>query len=156
MTDASLKWPNDVLAGGGKLAGLLAEVPVAGAVVVGLGLNVTTTAAELPPGGVSLTTLGATVTDRDTVIRAVLRSLASVYDQWHVDPASVRDAYRAACGTIGKTVDVHQPGGVIVRGVAESIDDAGRLVVDGAPHAAGDVIHVRSTPQSAGFSPSAR
>ena len=145
VADASLKWPNDVLAGSpaGKLAGLLAEVPAAGSVVVGFGLNVTTTASELPPGGVSLTTLGATVTDRDTVVKAVLRSLADVYDRWHLSPESVRDAYRAACGTIGREVAVHRPAGTVTRGLATSVDDEGRLVVEGVPHAAGDVVHVR-------------
>ena len=146
VADATLKWPNDLLAGepAGKLAGLLAEVPAAGSVVVGLGLNVTTTAAELPPGGVSLTTLGATVTDRETVIKAVLRSLADVYDRWHLEPAAIRDAYRAACGTIGREVDVHRPGGTMTRGLATGVDDEGRLIVDGTPHAAGDVVHVRA------------
>lgn len=145
VADAALKWPNDVLASrpAGKLAGLLAEVPAAGCVVVGIGLNVSTTAAELPAGGVSLTTLGATVTDRDTVIKAVLRSLAARYDRWHLAPEEVRAAYRARCSTLGREVELHLPGAVVTRGRASDVDDAGRLVVDGTAYAAGDVVHVR-------------
>ena len=74
---AGLKWPNDVLVGTGKLAGILAEVaapePV---VVVGLGLNVT----EAPdPVATSLAMLGATV-DRTVMADAVLRHLATRID----------------------------------------------------------------------------
>ena len=69
---ARLKWPNDVLVGSGKLAGILAEVaaptPV---IVVGLGLNVTLTAAEAPdPAATSLLMLDSPVTDRNVCCRA--------------------------------------------------------------------------------------
>lgn len=142
---ATVKWPNDVLAGDApaKLAGILAEVPVAGAVVVGLGLNVTTRADELPAGGTSLALLGAGSTDRATVLVAVLRELGAAYDRWHVDPAAVRADYRAACSTLGRRVRLELPDGGAVEGVAEAVDDTGRLVVDGAAHAAGDVVHLR-------------
>src|ERR1700721_389739 len=76
--EAGLKWPNDVLAGGGKLAGILAEVasptPV---IVLGVGLNVTLTAEEAPdPVATSLLMLGSSATDRNTLARRVLRELA--------------------------------------------------------------------------------
>ena len=48
--DAALKWPNDVLAGGAKLAGILAE-QAGEAIVMGVGLNVAATRDELPPPG---------------------------------------------------------------------------------------------------------
>src|SRR3954471_13264047 len=69
--DAGLKWPNDLLVGAReeKAAGILAEAAGDGAVVVGIGLNVTTTAAELPAErpATSLKLAGARVTDRDTL-----------------------------------------------------------------------------------------
>lgn len=68
-------------------------------------------AAELPPGGLSLTTLGATGSGRDMVIKVKLRLLAEVYDRWHVAPAEVRHAYRSVCGTFGQTVEVDHPAG---------------------------------------------
>ncbi len=135
--DAVLKWPNDVLVGDRKVAGLLAEA-VDGGVVLGIGLNVTTRRDELPHEQASSLLLeGAAVTDRETLLKAVLRALAgAVGDR---DAAS----YRALCATVGREVRVELPGGKAVVGVAEAVDEEGRLVVDGAPYAAGDVVHLR-------------
>ena len=139
--DAVLKWPNDVLVSGRKLCGLLAEVPAAGAVVLGIGLNVTTRVDELPrPDATSLALEGATTTDRDTVLRALLRSLGDVLAE------GSPDGYRALCSTIGAPVRVELPGGRSVQGTAQAVDDAGRLVVDGVGYAAGDVVHLAERP----------
>lgn len=144
--EATLKWPNDVLVDGRKLCGVLAELPTPGAVVLGVGLNVTTREDELPtagPGQAAATSLrlaGATTTDRDTVLRAVLRSLGTVL----ADPDAASAAYRARCITVGAAVRVELPGSTAVEGVAEGVDDDGRLVVDGTPYGAGDVVHLRA------------
>ncbi len=136
--DAVLKWPNDVLVAERKVAGLLAEVPVDGVVVLGVGLNVTTTREELPvPGATSMALEGASTVDRDTVLRAVLRSLTGVLGQ------ASPQAYRDRCSTLGRQVRIELPGGRSVSGTAEGIDDAGRLLVDGAAHGVGDVVHLR-------------
>lgn len=136
--DAALKWPNDVLVAERKIAGLLAEVPVDGAVVLGLGLNVTTTREELPvPGATSMALEGASTVDRDTVLRAVLRSLTAVLAQ------ASPQAYRERCSTLGRQVRIELPGGRSVSGTAEGVDDAGRLLVDGVAHGVGDVVHLR-------------
>lgn len=148
--EAELKWPNDVVLGRGagqdlagrKLCGLLAEVPEPGALVLGIGLNVSTTQEELPHAQASsLALAGARTTDRDTLLRAVLRSLTTVL----ADPAAARPAYRARCGTVGRTVRVELPAGRSVQGLAEAVDDDGRIVVDGVPYGAGDVVHLRPT-----------
>ena len=135
--DAVLKWPNDVLVDGRKLCGLLAEVPVPGVVVLGIGLNVTTRADELPEGGTSLLREGATTTDRDTLLRALLRSLTDVLAE------ASPDGYRALCASLGTRVRLALPGGRALEGLAQAVDDAGRLVVDGSPYSAGDVVHLR-------------
>jgi BirA family biotin operon repressor/biotin-[acetyl-CoA-carboxylase] ligase len=138
--DAVLKWPNDVLVQDRKLCGVLAEVPQPGAAVLGIGLNVTTSAEELPHDqATSLRLAGARTTDRDTVLRAVLRSLAQVL----ADPGAARTQYRERCGTIGRRVRVELPAGRVVEGAAEAVDDDGRLVVDGTAYGAGDVVHLR-------------
>lgn len=138
--EAELKWPNDVLIGDRKVCGVLAEVPITGAAVLGIGLNVTTTQDELPHAqATSLRLAGARTTDRDTVLRAVLRALRTVL----ADPAAARDAYRERCSTIGRWVRVELPGERSVAGVAERVDDDGRLVVDGVPYGVGDVVHLR-------------
>lgn len=135
--DAVLKWPNDVLVEGRKVCGLLAEA-VGGGVVLGFGLNVTTRADELPaPEATSLALAGATVTDRDTLLRAVLRRLSGVLGDRDTE------GYRALCSTVGRQVRVELPGGRSVSGVAERVDEEGRLVVGGTPFAAGDVVHLR-------------
>ena len=59
-------------------------------------------------------------------------------------PDALMAAYRAACSTIGRRVRVELPGGESFEGRADGVDDDGRLVVDGRPVAAGDVVHVRS------------
>jgi BirA family biotin operon repressor/biotin-[acetyl-CoA-carboxylase] ligase len=167
---AGLKWPNDVLVPEPvrgrppeqgerrKVCGVLAEaVPGAdgapAAAVVGLGLNVDQERDELPvPTATSLRLAGAATLDRDTVLRACLRALAVRYRRWvdaGGDPraSGVGAAYREACLTLGQEVEVQLPGRDGVRGVAEGVDDDGRLVVASAGGvqalAAGDVVHVR-------------
>ncbi|GAA4347517.1 biotin--[acetyl-CoA-carboxylase] ligase [Angustibacter luteus] len=155
--NARLKWPNDVLVGDRKLSGVLAEVvehPSGAGIVVGVGLNVLQRADELPvPTATSLAIEGAAVTDRDTVLRAVLRAVGVRYQAWAAaggDPrrSGVAAAYRERCLTIGQQVRVELPGSNVLEGVAEGVDDEGRLLVwpDGGPVqalAAGDVVHVR-------------
>jgi BirA family transcriptional regulator, biotin operon repressor / biotin---[acetyl-CoA-carboxylase] ligase len=154
MADAALKWPNDVLIHGRKLAGILAE-RAGDAVVIGIGLNVSLRADELPvPTATSLALEGAP-TDRDPVLRAILRELAARYadfcGEWF--EGSLRDAYREVCATLGRQVRVELPGGApgapggVLTGEAVDIDENGRLLVRAADgdHAlsAGDVVHVR-------------
>jgi BirA family transcriptional regulator, biotin operon repressor / biotin---[acetyl-CoA-carboxylase] ligase len=158
--DAVLKWPNDLLIDGRKCAGILAEaVPEAPAgqapaVVVGIGLNVTLSEEELPrPDATSLLLAGAAHTDRDTLLRALLRGLADWYRRWTTtdgDPeaSGLRDGYRLHCATLSRQVSVALPGGGTLAGTASDVDGDGRLVVtdpDGYPTAvaAGDIVHVR-------------
>jgi BirA family transcriptional regulator, biotin operon repressor / biotin---[acetyl-CoA-carboxylase] ligase len=150
--EAGLKWPNDLVVDGRKLAGVLAQV-VGDAAVVGVGLNVSTRRDELPNGDASSLALeGAGCTDREALLRAVLRQFAEDYLAWRLvdgDPgrSGVHDAYAAACVTLGRQVTVHLPTGATLTGGAVSVDPDGRLVVrvgeEEYPVAAGDVVHVR-------------
>jgi BirA family biotin operon repressor/biotin-[acetyl-CoA-carboxylase] ligase len=146
--DAVLKWPNDLLVGGRKCGGVLVEVHD-GAVVAGIGVNTSLTAAELPvPTATSLTLAGATTADRDPLLRALLRRLADLYRQWQAaggDPVAsgLRETYLLHCSTVGRQVRVDLPGGVTVTGLAGDIDADGRIVVGGTAYAAGDVVHLR-------------
>jgi biotin-[acetyl-CoA-carboxylase] ligase BirA-like protein len=148
---ARLKWPNDVLAGDAKLAGILAE-QAAGAVVVGIGINVTAGRADLPvPGATSLVLERAALTDRERLLTAVLRELERGYRHWLAGGAAgraeLRRAYLSACATVGRPVRVSLPGGRVLAGTARDVDDAGRLVVEGGAGlvavSAGDITHVR-------------
>lgn len=149
---ASLKWPNDVLLGGRKLAGILAEVVPGGdgAVVVGIGLNVTVAAADLPEPATSLLLAGAPDADRLTVLTALLGAVEREYLAWRAtggQPDGVGAAYRPLCATLGATVRVTLPTGAEVTGEGVDVDDDGRLVVRTATGrlalSVGDVVHVR-------------
>lgn len=150
----ALKWPNDVLAGAEqrKLGGILVEL-VGDAAVVGIGLNVTLRADELPvPTATSLALEGAQV-DRDSLLRAVLRRLASRYRTWLAaggdpEPSGLRAGYVELCTTLGRTVRVHRPARPELLGTAAGIDAHGQLLVDTADQGrqiigAGEVLHVR-------------
>jgi BirA family biotin operon repressor/biotin-[acetyl-CoA-carboxylase] ligase len=153
---ARLKWPNDLLVNDAKAAGILAEM-VDDAVVVGIGLNVTTRADELPPPAglppTSLRLAGAEVTDREPLLRDLLRAVAAWYAGWReaggdAEMCGLLAAYREGCATIGREVRVQVPGGADLIGTATTVDNDGQLVVrtvDGtAKHvSAGDVLHVR-------------
>jgi BirA family biotin operon repressor/biotin-[acetyl-CoA-carboxylase] ligase len=168
--EVALKWPNDLLVtagpGAGKCAGILAEtVPGAGAdgpgggVVLGIGLNVTARPDELPPPrpgalvATSLALAGATATDRDPLLRALLRGLASWYTHWaeaggDAAACGLRDAYLRWCGTVGRRVHALLPGGGGLTGTATTVDADGRLVIRTDAEqvralAAGDVTHLR-------------
>ena len=149
---AMVKWPNDVLVDGRKLGGILVERTPDGAVVVGVGLNVSTRPEELPvPTATSLQIAGG-ATDRESLVKELLRAFErrySVYVASSGAPESVLPAYREVCETIGREVEVQLPDGASVRGTAVTVDDGGMLVVrgpDGIERAwsAGDVVHVRA------------
>ena len=149
---ASLKWPNDLLAlDGRKLAGILAESSST-AVVVGVGLNVSTTTADLPDTATSLSRVTGATVDRAPVLLSFLRAVERRYRQWTAalgDPVSsglARD-YLAWSSTVGTDVAVSLPDGSTLEGRATAVDWDGRLVVatpaGQVELASGDVRHVR-------------
>ncbi|MER7974054.1 MULTISPECIES: biotin--[acetyl-CoA-carboxylase] ligase [unclassified Streptomyces] len=156
--DTSLKWPNDLLVtvGGAerKAGGILAERAGERGVVVGVGINVTLKESELPvPNAGSLALAGAAGTDRDPLLRAVLRSLEQWYERWREadgDPAAsgLQETYAAGCSTLGRTVRAELPGGRDLIGEAVAVDGDGRLVLATEagvqePVGAGDIVHLR-------------
>lgn len=134
--EATLKWPNDLLLRGAKLAGILAQAATAADepfVVVGLGLNV----GWAPPEAARL---GA-----PTNPRALLRSLLEAFDEL---PDDITGLYRSNLSTIGQLVRVELPGERFVAGRALDVEGDGRLVVlddCAVTHRidTGDVVHVR-------------
>lgn len=156
--DMSLKWPNDLLVKVGgeerKTGGILAERAGEDAVVVGIGLNVTLRESELPvPAAGSLALANAISTDRDPLLRAMLRSIEQWYRDWRSaggDPglSGLQTAYAAGCATLGRTVRAELPGERSVVGEAVALDGDGRLVLStegGGRQAisAGDIVHLR-------------
>ncbi|MFF9374305.1 biotin--[acetyl-CoA-carboxylase] ligase [Streptomyces griseoluteus] len=156
--DTALKWPNDLLVTVGgeerKAGGILAERAGEDGVVIGVGLNVSLRADELPvPQAGSLALADAVSTDRDTLLRSVLRSLETWYDRWRSaggDPvtSTLQETYAAGCATLGRQVRAELPGDRALLGEAVAIDGDGRLVIataEGAREAvgAGDIVHLR-------------
>lgn len=130
-----LKWPNDLLLDGRKLAGVLAQRDPGGAVVVGIGINV----GWCPEGAARL---GADV-DRAELLAALL----GAFDALPASPEAVHDRYRLELATLGQRVRIARPTGDVV-GRALDVDADGRLVVldeCAVTHRidVGDVTHLR-------------
>ena len=149
---AGVKWPNDILVGTGKLAGILAEVAAPDPViVVGLGLNVTLTAEEAPdPRATSLQMLGAEMLDRDALVIAILDQLSTRIERWQRTPGPDRtlvEDYHAHSLTVGSRVRAILPGNHEIIGSAVEVDASGRLLIDTGTEvvtvSAGDITHLR-------------
>ena len=131
---AVLKWPNDVLVDGRKLAGILAQRAQDGAVVIGLGMNV----GWAPDGAARL--------GDGLEPPQVLASLLRCFDRL---PDDVGQAYRSSLDTLGRRVRIELPAGELV-GTAIDVESDGRLVVldeCAVTHrvSAGDIVHLRPT-----------
>lgn len=124
-----LKWPNDLLLDGHKVAGLLAEQR-GDRCLVGIGINL----AWSPPGGAHLGVA------REELLPHLVGSLER---WWPCDEGEVLDAWRERSETLGRRVRVELPNQT-VEGVAEALDADGALVVDGRRVVAGDVVHLRA------------
>ena len=163
--DARLKWPNDVLAGGAKLAGILAE-RWGESIVLGIGINVFQRRDELPvptatsvllaaPEAAAAAADGAAGADmRERLLTAVLEELARWYRAWLDQPrpgdaggCGLRAEYLRRSDTVGAEVTVLLPGGQSLTGTATGVDPAGRLEVrtpaGPVQVSAGDVVHLR-------------
>jgi BirA family transcriptional regulator, biotin operon repressor / biotin---[acetyl-CoA-carboxylase] ligase len=157
--DVRLKWPNDLLLGPRKLAGILAEQS-GGAVIAGIGVNVSASRGELPATGAaalpatSLLLEGSASLDRERLLGEILAQIERWYQAWRDtqipgDPqaSGLRTAYLGLCSTVGRDVRADLPAGTVIRGTAAGIDMDGRLIVrtpDGeVAVSAGDVRHLR-------------
>jgi BirA family biotin operon repressor/biotin-[acetyl-CoA-carboxylase] ligase len=152
VTHVSVKWPNDVLIDGKKVAGILGEITADSRVVVGMGVNLFYQKHELPtPESTSLSlhhTLPPHIADQlmsavlDTLMRVMPRVTSSV-------PRDIREWVEGRLGTLDKTVRVSTPAGDSVVGVARGLLDDGSLRVQ--PHhlgseivvSVGDIEHLR-------------
>jgi len=147
-----LKWPNDVLIAGKKVAGILGEVSTHGHVVVGAGLNVSLNQDELPTDAATSLTLHGFQPDSQLqqVISSFLGGLRETLGRLEGGLTREKRAWVAEqCDTVGREVRVEFPGGATRNGRAMDLDDAGRLlvhfhesnVVESVD--AADVIHLR-------------
>jgi BirA family biotin operon repressor/biotin-[acetyl-CoA-carboxylase] ligase len=157
----ALKWPNDLVLSDGntgstrKLGGILSEalsgsssgpnVDGGEAIVIGIGVNVSLTAAELPTDHATSLLLEGGTTDREALLAGILRHLVVRLDQWRTGDPELAADYWNSCLSIGRIVEVSLPGGVQLRGEATGIDADGHLLIESEGKTvsitAGDVIH---------------
>lgn len=160
---AQLKWPNDVQIQGKKLCGILCEAgPIGGTsgaaqgstfgstngsepaarVILGIGLNVSLTAEQLPIDNATSLALEEQETNRTELTVALLGALHHRLNQWeNHDPELMKD-YRKVSSSIGMNVRLEAPAGDVY-GEVLGIADDGRINVGGEYFSAGDVIHLR-------------
>ena len=147
-TEIGLKWPNDLVARGRKLGGILVEAardnegkPFA---VCGIGVNVNYTPQEVPDGGlaaIGLSDLNESVPSVDTLLDEVYHTVMDAVDAWaeqlnalqeDVGPLEpVREEYIARLNWIGERVIARSPAGdELARGVFRTVDDFGRASIE--------------------------
>jgi len=135
----ALKWPNDVLADGAKVAGILLEMGKTpdnrNAIVIGIGVNVIAAPTGLPYPATSLRDLGF-ARSAEEVFEALAESWVEAFSLWSEGTGitQVLAQWRASAAGIGAPVAVTQDG-IVRRGIFETIDASGRLVMrddDGA------------------------
>jgi len=132
-----IKWPNDILVRGRKVAGILtemsAELDRVRHIILGIGLDVNLTPAELP-GDLRKTATSLKIetgehVDRPALAAAVLRELDRDYARaCSAKFPELADEWEAQCATLGRNVTIHV-GDRTVQGRAESLDDDGALLV---------------------------
>jgi BirA family biotin operon repressor/biotin-[acetyl-CoA-carboxylase] ligase len=148
--DAELKWPNDVLAGDRKLAGILVERPPGPFAVLGVGINANLDPADLPG---EFTTSLLILTGQHVELEGLLTAVLGQIDDWiqrgtTVGTGVVIHAFRERTRMLGQRIEVVLPDRT-VHGLAEDITDTGALLVrtpTGGVESfiAGDVRQVRS------------
>lgn len=160
-TGTALKWPNDLLLGGRKAAGVLAMVGSVkeNMVVLGMGLNVLPLPGDVPlgAGGLAATSLaeaGAIKLDRTAIAIRLLSELATLDDAWRAAGgdavvAGLYDEYRTSCATFDQDVRVELNGSDVLEGTAVRLAEDGTLVLRTAAGerevSAGDVVHLRAS-----------
>ena len=157
VENVRLKWPNDVLIGESKIAGILSEALSIGdetvGLVIGIGVNQNCPISEMPPGLQWPTTSIIDEIGRETSNESLLCSIVNEIDtllqivERDSSFAAVLDEWREVSSTLGVRVRIHEEGKT-TDGVAKDIGADGALIVetdDGLVNVLlGDVSHLRT------------
>jgi BirA family biotin operon repressor/biotin-[acetyl-CoA-carboxylase] ligase len=143
VENITLKWPNDILIGDKKVAGLLAQ-QIGDGVIIGIGLNVAMDADELPvPTATSLALAGSNNLDRNLLLSAFLNRFEIIFNEWD-SGSDFLEKYRQVSSTLGRQVRVEVLGRDSIEAEAVSITAQGALILsEGTEVNVGDVVHLR-------------
>jgi BirA family biotin operon repressor/biotin-[acetyl-CoA-carboxylase] ligase len=126
---AQLKWPNDVLVGGAKVAGILVELAQEGAAVVGIGVNVAHSPEGVPYPATSLLACGGRAVEPEAVLAALLEALELRLALWMAEGfALVRASWLARGPAYGDTIRLRR-GEEISEGCYLGLDTDGALLI---------------------------
>ena len=132
--EASLKWPNDILVGGRKVGGIIAESGWSEGEVrfalLGIGVNVNNPLPEDLPGATTLSTELGEDLDMESFLQALLGRLDLHLRQMETDPDLTIDSWRSLTQTLGTHIEVTDLLGELVRGLAVDIDADGALILE--------------------------
>lgn len=124
----TIRWPNDILMDDLKVAGILVEAK-SGAVIVGVGINVTANPDELPETATTLSIASGEWPNPYQVAGALCRRFSAWYEVWRRQGlAPIRAALRPRMGLFGQVVHI-TAGSSEFEGTATDLDESGRLVV---------------------------
>jgi BirA family biotin operon repressor/biotin-[acetyl-CoA-carboxylase] ligase len=139
----AVKWPNDLIIGEKKCAGIIAQATAKG-VIIGIGINVGMNESELPvPTATSLAIENFQVLDRNIILGAILNHFEVNLQIWELGKSFIAE-YKEASSTVGADVEVLLPSGVSIKSTAIGVSDAGELILEsGEVVTVGDVIHLR-------------
>ena len=145
VSGATLKWPNDVLVSGRKVAGILCELLSSGQVIAGVGTNLVF--GGEPPTDRATALSGFSVLNDDTPDLYLSSLISSLQKVMALPPELVVSLVTGVMSTLDKTVEVAEPGRVPWSGRAVRLNEYGHLVVrdsKGSERAlvAGEVEHV--------------
>jgi BirA family biotin operon repressor/biotin-[acetyl-CoA-carboxylase] ligase len=138
-----VKWPNDLQIDELKLGGIISTAAGSG-VIIGIGINVSTTVAELPvERATSLSIAGVTKLDRNHLLPLLLNAFEKDFTAWD-QGESFLEKYSQLSATQGREITIVGPVESTIRSRAKSFDEQGRLLLeDGQIVTVGDVIHLR-------------
>ena len=153
--DTDIKWPNDILANGSKLSGILAEVletSIGRAVVVGIGINLTneSISEELRDVATSVETATGRIPDSEHILQAVISKLACRYEALQAEngaETTIAEWCSASSFAQGKRIRVNS-GEEILEGITRGLEPDGALRIETAlgqmrTIRAGDVFELR-------------
>jgi BirA family biotin operon repressor/biotin-[acetyl-CoA-carboxylase] ligase len=139
----TLKWPNDILIGDGKVGGIIAQASGEG-VVIGVGINVGMSQEELPVvTATSLALHNFSTLDRNLILSTFLTTFEELFERWR-NGEDLRHLYKETSATIGHDIRIEHPDGSHKNGKAVDVTPAGELILeDGSRVTVGDIVHLR-------------